>query len=158
MAAESDVEVFWQPDNISADMTPPAAFARYCQPFYDERAHAVAQPYVVHMDGRLKPIQAAVAASALDVVESFSLPQVGNDLTLAEAWAAWPDKVILPNFPAPLCRESSAGITSFVEALLTQVGAARPFMLQFSEDIPTAEWSRVVPLVSELFQRRTTPG
>jgi len=156
LALETNVEVIWQPDNISADMTPPDAFVKYCQPFYDRRGKqlkAAGIPYVVHMDGRLKPIKDAIASSAFDAVESFSLPQVGNDMTLEEAWQAWPDKVILPNFPSPLCLEPDQKIEAFLEELWHRVGPDRPFMLQVSEDIPAAEWQRVLTVLCRSIPR-----
>jgi hypothetical protein len=150
MALEIPVEVIWQPDNISVDMTPPDAFQKYCLPFYETRGHRLHEagiPYVVHMDGRLKALQGLIAQAVFDVVESFSLPMLGNDLTLSEAWAAWPDKVTFPNFPSPVCLEDNNHIQTFLNELLATVGSDRPFMLQVSEDIPTTEWQRVLPLL-----------
>ena len=150
MALETPVEVVWQPDNISVDMTPPDAFKRYCLPFYEKRGQRLQEagiPYVIHMDGRLKALKSLIAQSTFDVVESFSLPLLGNDLPLTDAWAAWPDKVVLPNFPSPICLESDEEIEAFVSGLLAEVGSDRPFMLQVSEDIPTSEWQRVLPVL-----------
>jgi len=157
MFLESGVEVAWQPDNITGDMTPPDSFRKYCMPFYESRGRRLREagiPYVVHMDGRLNPLKSLIADSNFDAVESFSLPMLGNDMTLAEAWQAWPDKVILPNFPSPICLENDRKIEVFLSDLFDQVGKDRPFMLQVSEDIPASEWQRVLPILCRVAGRR----
>lgn len=160
MALESQAEVIWQPDNLTADMTPPAAFRKHCLPMYQQygsRLQAAGKRYMVHMDGRLGPLKDLIAGAPVDLIESFSLPLVGGDLPLAEARAAWPGKVILPNFPATLCLQSDEAIEAFLDRLLAEAGTQGPWMLQFSEDIPAGQWQRVMPLVCR-FMEQTFPG
>jgi len=38
MALESQVDLLWQPDNLTSPMTPPDAFRRYILPFYQQRS------------------------------------------------------------------------------------------------------------------------
>ena len=144
-------EVIWQPDNVTADMTPPDAFTKYCLPFYEKHgaeARRLGKPYMVHMDGRIGALADLVARAAFDVIESFSLPDMGGDLTWEEAIAAFPDKVIVPNFPSNWCTKGSEEIERLLEDLLRAVGKGVPFMLQVSEDIPTDQWQRVLPIVA----------
>lgn len=158
MALDSDIDVLWQPDNISADMTPPNCFQKYCFPFYQKRARTcrqVGKPYLVHMDGRLKALSNLIARCPIDAVESFSLPEIGGDLTLPEARALWPDKLILPNFPASLCLKPESFIESFLRGICPTPTGATPFMLQISEDIPPGEWKRVLPVVCSFLQSKT---
>jgi hypothetical protein len=150
MVLESRAELIWQPENLTADMTPPPAFARYNLSFYEKvgaALHAAGKRYVVHMDGRLRALKELIGRSPVDVIESFSLPMMGNDLTLAEARAAWPNKVLLPNFPAALAHRPDREIETFLGQWLAESGVETPWMLQFSEDIPPDQWQRVVPLV-----------
>jgi len=157
MALESQVEVIWQPDNVTADMTPPPLFERYCLPFYKRHGmecRRAGKPYLVHMDGRLGPLKDLIARCPFDAVESFSLPEVGGDLSLSQARLAWPDKVILPNFPSPLCYEKEQKIELWLNQLLDEAGRECPFMLQVSEDIPTAEWQRVLPVLARLMDKQ----
>jgi hypothetical protein len=138
-------------------MTPPDAFRKHCVGFYDKRGRRLREagiPYVIHMDGRLGALKGLIADSVFDVVESFSLPLLGNDLPLAEAWAAWPDKVVLPNFPSPLCLQSTEKIEAFLKDLFQQAGQHRPFMLQVSEDLPATEWQRVLPILCRVAERQ----
>jgi hypothetical protein len=156
LVLESQAEVIWQPENLTVDMTPPPAFAQYNLPFYERHGaalHAAGKRYVVHMDGRLGPLRNLIARSPVDVVESFSLPLMGGDLTFAEARAAWPQKVILPNFPAALALRPDGEIEAFLEQWLSEAGTELPWMLQFSEDIPPDQWQRVVPLVAHYLDR-----
>jgi len=154
---DSQVEVVWQPDNITADMTPPAMFQKYCVPFYEKRAKQLKdlnKPYIIHMDGRLKSLKDLIAACPFDVVESFSFAEVGGDLPLPEARSAWPGKVILPNFPSSLCNQSDEKIVSFLNKMLDEVGTGAPFMLQISEDVPLDQWQRVFTILCRFFQER----
>jgi hypothetical protein len=149
MALDSGAEVIWQPDNVTSALTPPQYFRRYCVPFYGRRAELCRQAgkrLVVHMDGRVKALKSLVASCAFDAVESLSLPEMGGDMTMAQAREAWPDKVVLPNFPASLALQPDAAIEEFLSGL-TRDAAGMPWMLQFSEDVPAAELPRVLPLV-----------
>jgi hypothetical protein len=142
--------VIWLPDNITSDMTPPAMFEKYCLPYYiklAERLHECDKLLVVHMDGRLRALRSAIARSPIDAIESFSLPVVGGNLEIAEARAAWPGKVILPNFPSPLATRDVQTIRDFVEKLVGDLGSNTPLMLQVSEDIPPASWQNLLPLL-----------
>jgi hypothetical protein len=67
--------------------------------------------------------------------------------TTGSCSAAWPGKVVLPNFPAALCHRPDEEIEAFLGHWLAEAGAAVPWMLQFSEDIPPSQWQRVVSLV-----------
>jgi hypothetical protein len=99
------------------------------------------------MDGRLKALRDLIERAPIDGVESLSLPETAGDMSLAEAKAAWPDKVVLPNFPASLCLLETAEIEAFLARLVNEARGGAPTMLQFSEDIPCSEWARVVPAV-----------
>lgn len=147
---ESEAEVIWQPDNISCDMTPPKMFERFCMPYYSKHAtrlHERSKVFLVHMDGRLRAIKEMIAQCPIDGIESFSLPEIGGDLTLTEARAAWPDKLVLPNFPSPLATQDEPAITAFLEGLLGNLGCDTPFMLQVSEDIPPGTWQHLLPII-----------
>ena len=151
---ESEAEVIWQPDNISCDMTPPAWFREFCLPYYTKHAnrlHERDKVFLVHMDGRLRAIKEMIAECPIDGIESFSLPEIGGDLTLAEARAAWPGKLVLPNFPSPLATQNPQTITGFLEELLENSGSRTPWMLQVSEDIPPGAWQNLLPLICKEF-------
>ena len=106
MALNSQVDVIWQPDNITADTVPPDIFAQYCLPFYKKnglKCKKAGKVYAVHIDGKTKSLYEQIQEAPIDVIESFSLPVMGGDLTIEEALTFWPDKVLCPNFPSSLC-------------------------------------------------------
>jgi hypothetical protein len=150
MALESQVEVLWQPDNVTSLMTPPSAFRKYCMPFYQQRARQArkaGKPFVVHMDGKIGALATDIRASGVHVVESFSLPAIGGDMTLTKARAALPETVIVPNFPSNWCMHTDADIKANIRDLLEEAGRNTAFMIHVSEDLPTNQWERIVPLL-----------
>jgi hypothetical protein len=129
-------------------------FDRFCVPYYTKHAkrlHACDKVFLVHMDGRLRALKETIARCPIDGIESFSLPEIGGDLTLAQAIAAWPDKLVLPNFPSPLATQNEQTIKAFLEELLGNLGSNTPFMLQVSEDIPPGTWQNLLPLICRQF-------
>lgn len=158
MVAESAAEAIWQPENMTGEMTSPFFYEKYCLPFYKSFAKKIEgtnKPYVVHLDGRMKPLLWLIAESPFNCVDSFSYPEMGNDVTFAQARQAWPDKVILPNFPSSLCTESRERIISFLEEKLKEAGTEKPYMLQISEDIPVEHWKRVALIIVDFMNQNT---
>jgi len=149
LALESEAEVIWQPDNVTADMTNPRYFGKYLSPLYRQFGNACRQAgkvYAVHMDGRLAALKALVAEAPIDVIESFSLGEMGGNVTTAEALAAWPGKVLCPNFPASLAEKTQDDIARYLKGLIADF-KGHPFILQISEDIPLNSYERVLPAV-----------
>lgn len=147
LALESEAEVIWQPDNVTADMTNPRYFGKYLSPLYQRFGSACRQAgkvYAVHMDGKLAALKALVAAAPIDVIESFSLGEMGGNVTTEEALAAWPGKVLCPNFPASLAENTQEEIDLYLKGVIADFGG-HPFMLQISEDIPLNSYDRVLP-------------
>lgn len=149
-ALESPAEVLWQPDNVTADLTPPEAYARFLLPIYQKRGHLcerAGKRYVVHMDGKLRALQEGIAQSPFHALDSFSFPLMAGDMTVTEALRAWPSKTLCPNFPASLCDKPLAEIERFLEDVQREFGAHTPFLLQVSEDIPPGASHRIAPLL-----------
>jgi hypothetical protein len=117
-------------------------FERYVLPLWNEAAailHEHGKLIGSHLDGNNRPWADLVAASDLDYVEAFT-PAPDTDLTLAEALAAWPDKVLWINFPSSL---HLASIESIEAATRETIRAAAPgdrFLLGITEDIPADRW------------------
>jgi uroporphyrinogen-III decarboxylase len=155
--ADSPAEIVWIVDNVTSDLTEPRAFQKYGVPFYNKQArllHARNKILAVHLDGKLRAIKDLIAETDIDVVESFSLPEVGGDLTMEEADAAWPDKAIIANIPASLSEWAELEIREYLEGLLRRIPGRRNFMLEFSENIPRQYLSRTLSIVSEVMQNQ----
>lgn len=156
LACSSPAALIWQPDNLSGDMTPPDLFEEFVLSFYEEaaaRVHRAGKVYVVHMDGRLKSLCDMIAGSSIPVIESFSLPDMGGDMTLEEAYAAWPSKVILPNFPSSWCAKEEDEIRGQLAATIKAIPQGRGAVIQISEDLPPRQWYRVGKLLTEVVEK-----
>ncbi len=154
IALNSQVEVLWQPDNVTADMTPPALYQEYCLPYYQkhsQQTRSCDKPYIVHMDGRIKPLVSLINQSGFDVIESISSPEMGGSFWLDEAMQAFPDLVVLPNFPANWSSLPDEEIKTRIHQLRKKAAKSRPYMLQVSEDIPMSDWKRVLHIITESF-------
>jgi hypothetical protein len=149
-AMESAAPVIWIPDNVTVDMTPPRYFETYLLDLYKYCvlcAHQVGKIVVAHYDGKAKPLVPLIRQSEIDVLESVSDPVIGGDMTYSQWREAFPDKVILPNFPSNLCNSPDQEVIAAIEQLKKDA-AGRPFMLQISEDLAEGTWRRVIPLVT----------
>jgi hypothetical protein len=149
VAMDSPAEALWSSENISSAITTPRLFERHCRPYYDRLAalaRARGKPYGVHMDGKLRALKALIAESALDFIEGFTPPPIG-DLSLEEARQAWPGKVLWTNFPGNELHRSDAEIVAYTMRLLTAGMPAGGFLLTLTEDFPTPE--RSLPLIAE---------
>ncbi len=157
LACQSPAQLVWQPDNLSGDMTPPDLFKEFVLPFYQEASERVrnaGKVYVVHMDGRMKSLCNMIAESGVPVIESFSLPDVGGDISLEEAYAVWPSKVILPNFPASWCEKNDDAIRLALAEMLAAVPKTANVIIQISEDLTPNQFYRVGRLLTEFEQER----
>jgi hypothetical protein len=157
IVAASPAEIVWIVDNVTCDLTPPRMFQRYCLPFYQrqvEKLHAAGKVVLVHFDGRLGPISRLIGQTQIDVVESFSLPGMGNDMTLRNACAAWPDKAIVANIPACLCSWPEPRVREYVRNLLLEVRDHGNFMLELSENFPPEGLLHTLPIVADEMTRQ----
>lgn len=151
LLALSKPDVFWAPENITCDMTPPNAYKTYCMPIYEEYSKYIKTtktPYMIHIDGKMKPLTDLINDSSFDIIESLSYPDIGGDYSLAEAHKAFPEKVVIPNFPTNVCYLDDEDVKKYTKNLVEQA-AEKPFLISFSEDIPLNHWKRLIRLVCE---------
>lgn len=144
MAMEGPMEVLWLPDNVTAEMTSPALFRKYCLPYYQKltrMAHQAGKLILAHFDGKLTPLKDDIARAGFDGIESVSLPEMNGDMSLEEARTAFPGAAILPNFPANLSFEDDGRIAGWARALAEEAQGA-PLMIQISEDLPPEQTGR----------------
>ena len=128
LAAESPAEIVWFGDNVTGTVISPKLFARYCAPTY-ARAVPVLQSAgkipIAHYDGSNRPLVHCLAQTDLPVIEAFTPPPMG-DLSVAEAKAAWPDKVVWVNFPGSLFLEPAEVIHAYTLDLLCEGAGPGP--------------------------------
>jgi hypothetical protein len=152
LALESRAKIVFQPENLTSDLSPPDRYREYHLPMFQKRGSACSEAqktYIVHLDGKLRSLRSLVAGSSFDVIDSFSLPEMSGDITVREAQAAWPRKVLCPNFPTVLCNSPEDVIRSFLETLWADFSGNKPFMLQLSEDFPLDSYHRILPILCD---------
>lgn len=149
ISMDTPADVYWLPDNVTSDMTPPSAFEKYHLPYYQKQAGLAAQtgkPYFVHIDGKYRHLTDLLSKTGVSGLESVSIPEMDGDLTLEEALTLLPDMVLIPNFPANLALRVEQEIVSYVRQLREVMGN-RPLMLQISEDIVPHSWKKIIPIL-----------
>lgn len=153
---ETCADAIWQPENVTADMTPPVFFEKYCMPYYAavaEKCAVTKKPYVVHLDGRLQALTEQLNRCAFNGIESFSYSEVGGDISLSELRERCPGKIVLPNFPSSLSGQDEAAINAWLDKTLSEAGTDQAFMLQISEDIPPDDLPKVARLLCAYMQQ-----
>ncbi|GAP08658.1 uroporphyrinogen decarboxylase [Anaerolinea thermolimosa] len=138
IAAESPAEIIWFGDNVTGTIISPRLFERYLAPTY-ARALEVLRPAgkipIAHYDGSNRPLVKCLARTALPVIEAFT-PPPGGDLSVVEAKAAWPDKVVWVNFPAGMFLEEEEVIFNYTLGLLEESAPGGRLVMGCTEDFP----------------------
>lgn len=156
IVANSPAEVVWMVDNVTGSITSPRIFEKYCVPFYNQVAalmHAKNKVLAVHLDGALKVLKELIACTDIDVIESFSLLEVGGDMTIEDAFTAWPNKAVLANIPSHLCMLEKKEIWRYMENFFSRL-PSKNFMFQLSENFPLPELRRVLPIFADFMSRQ----
>ncbi len=128
--------------NVSPEIVGVERFEKYILPHYDEFAeimHAHGKLMGVHMDANNRALAPLVATSKMDYVEAFT-PPPDCDLSVAEARALWPDKVIWINFPSSLFLKSDEEMVAATRDILQQAAPGNGFLIGITEDMPPHRW------------------
>jgi len=136
IAAGSPAEVVWLGDNITGTIVSPRVFQKYCKPIYDFDCAVLRQAGKIsfaHFDGVNRPLRECIAGVALDVIEAFTPPPM-EDMTVAEARRAWPDKVLSLNVPSNLFHLPAAEIERHVRQYVEEGGDKGRFIVGCTED------------------------
>jgi uroporphyrinogen-III decarboxylase len=138
LCAESPAEVVCYAGNIHQDTMGLQRFIEYYLPSINEFAdtmHAHGKLASCHYDARMRSLVKAVAASHTDIIEAFT-PPPDCDVTVKEARAAWPDKVLWINFPSSVHLESPETIHQTTRQILSEAAPGGRFLIGITEDIP----------------------
>lgn len=120
------------------DITHPRYYREYCMPFYEIYNNAFKGTDKIlgtHMDGRFNHLKKEVGEAAFKVVESLTMPPVG-DISLTEAKAIWPDKILFINTPPHLALSEPEEVRKGYRALAEEWGNKRGLLIEHSEDMP----------------------
>ena len=144
LAAESPAEVIWFGDNVTAKFISPKLFDRLCLPTYQRvmpRMRAAGKIPIAHYDGSNRPLLRGLAQTDLPVIEAFTPPPMG-DLGVAEAKAAWPDKVVWVNFPGNLFLEPEEMIYEYALNLLREGAPGGRLVIGCTEEFPLDQFEK----------------
>ncbi|MHB0875618.1 MAG: hypothetical protein ACYC5O_06210 [Anaerolineae bacterium] len=128
--------------NVSPEVLGAPRFERYVLPQYEEAAdvlHQHGKLLGVHFDANTRPLAPGIARSKLDYIEAFT-PVPTCDMTVAEARAAWPDKVLWINFPSSVHLDSIETIEATTRQLLREAAPGDRFLIGITEDVPADRW------------------
>ena len=138
-------------ENFTADSLGPRRYEKFLRPVYEECfpvLHAADKLVGSHYDGRTASCRAQIARAPIDLIESLTPPPEG-DQTLAEARAAWPDKLFWSNLNVG-CYELPP--KELKELVLQRVAEGssdgKRFAFEVSEQYP-ANWRESMPVVLE---------
>lgn len=144
LAAASPAELIWFPESLTATVISPKIFERYCAPVYARAVPAVrgtGKLITAHYDGSIRPLVDLLARIDIPIIEAFTPPPMG-DLTVADAKAAWPGKVIWVNFPGNLFHESAETIYSYTMQLLETGAPGGRLVIGCTEDFPIDQFEK----------------
>jgi hypothetical protein len=133
----------------------PPRFAEFCVPLYNECAevfHRRGKLLGAHLDGNNAAWAGLVGGSGLDYIEAFT-PAPDTDMTLAEALAAWPDKVIWLNFPSSLHLASLDVIRRTTRAFVDLARQTNRVIIGITEDLPDERWQGNLLAISEVIHQ-----
>jgi hypothetical protein len=128
--------------NVVSSVIGLESFEKYYVPHYNEAAeimHKHGKLIGTHLDADCGLIAKAVAGAALDYIEAFT-PSPDTDMTLREARAAWPDKVIWLNFPSSIHLKPDAEVKQKTIELLDELDSMDGIIMGITEDIPESRW------------------
>jgi hypothetical protein len=136
IAAGSPADFFLLADNLDAVLVNPKLFRKYFIPEWDKcckALHAGGKLVGVHADGRLKALKDLIPETSIDVIEALHVPQMG-DLSLGEALAAWPDKVIWTGFPGSVYALGPEATKRQALAMLRDMGTGERVCFEMSTE------------------------
>ena len=128
--------------NVTPEIIGLETFQQYYLPHYHEAAevlHRHGKLIGCHFDANCRLLATAIASTELDYIEAFT-PAPNSDMTLAEARAAWPGKVLWLNFPSAAHLKSDAEVTATTLDLLHQAGTMDGLLMGVTEDMPPHRW------------------
>lgn len=105
-----------------------------------------------HFDANCRLLAEDIAATGLDYIEAFT-PAPDTDMTLGEARAAWPDKVLWLNFPSSLHLQSDAEVERRTREMLAEPASPDGVLMGITENIPTHRWRQSLTAIMNGLER-----
>lgn len=145
--------------NVITNVVGPERFEKYCVPYIEEACgilHDSGKLAAAHLDHNNKVLAPLIAATSLDLIESFT-PPPDCDLSLTKARRFWPDKTIQINFPSSLHLSGAEHVQEATLQILKEVAPGDRFIVGISEDISGGGIDTLVPLAKTVYENGQTP-
>lgn len=160
---ESPARLLMHGHHLSSQMTPPPLFERYILPYYQEltaKLRARGKVLAIHADNDTRLILGLIERAGIGMVECFvTYPMVPT--TLAEARAAWGDRVIIwGGIPSAILESpfSDEQFEAYVDEVFRTVAPGKAFILGIADNaMPGSRIDRIRRITQIVQQRGTYP-
>ena len=152
LVAESPALLVNYCGNVSTEIIGLDRFEKYIVPHYNELAdllHERGKLLAVHLDRNNKSFATTIAESRIDCIEAFT-PFPNSDMSVAEARAAWPDKILWINFPSATHLTDTATIEETTRQILREAAPGNRFLIGITEAVPTDRWQASFRAISRV--------
>jgi hypothetical protein len=159
MMAESPARLYLHGMHFSSQMTPPPVFSRYIEPYYRDlsalmRAHG--KTLTLHGDNDTRHILGHIERAGYAMVECFAtFPMVPT--TLAEARAAWGDRIIIwGGVPSYIIEEqySDAEFEAYMDEIFCTIAPGKAFILGVADNVLPGGKIERVRRISQMVEER----
>ena len=142
IVAQSPAKLVQCGGNYSPEVLGKQRFVDFVLPHWEEAAgilHEEGKMLGCHLDANNALWAKEVGDSPLDWIEAFT-PAPDTDMTMAQARAAWPEKVQFINFPSSVHLASAEVIADTTRQLLREVAPGDRFVVGITENVPENRW------------------
>ena len=150
IAADSPALAVNYGGNVSAETLGLDRFLEYHVPNYlefSEILHARGKLLGLHLDANNRLLAQAIADSGVDFLEGFT-PDPDSDMTVSEARAAWPGKVLWLNFPPSIHLSEPHAIEDETRHILQAAAPGERFLMGITEGVPRERWQKSYAAIS----------
>jgi hypothetical protein len=147
-------------DNATAPLVGERYFRKYCVPWYNECAEALADrgtKVFVHLDGDMRAFWGAMSESRISGIDSFT-PYPANDTRISEAVSMWPEMTLWVNFPPATHLSGPKAVYEKAREILDEAGHTGRLQIQISEDILHDVWKESFPEIVKAIREFGAPG
>lgn len=146
---DSPARLLMHGHHLSSHMTPPPLFERYILPYYQElspKLRAAGKTLALHADNDTRLILSYIERAGFDMAECFvTAPMVPT--TLAEARAAWGDRVIIwGGVPSAILEDpyTDEQFEEYMDDLFRTIAPGRAFILGIADNaMPGSKIERI---------------
>ncbi len=160
---DSPARLLMHGHHLSSQMTPPPLFEQYILPYYRElapRMRARGKVLALHADNDTRHILSHIQRAGFGMAECFvTHPMV--ETTLAEARAAWGDRVIIwGGVPSVILEEpyTDGQFEQYMDGLFRTIAPGNAFILGVADNaMPGSKIERIKRITQMVRQRGTLP-